>query len=219
MPGVSSSAALSDRFHAALQLAWQVHGTQLRKQTRIPYMAHVMSVGALAMENGADEDVAIAALLHDAVEDSHDGAATEQDIRRRFGPRVADIVLTCSDAIGRPDGHKADWRERKQTYLTHLRDADDDALLVSLCDKLHNVRSVLNDLGEVGTALWQRFTVKDPEQQLWYYESLAAVFSEKFPGRLATAFADDVQRLRAAVEQQAADQPKSDALSRSSSPG
>src|SRR5580693_9033209 len=111
---------LTGRFAAAFALAFAVHGTQMRKKTGIPYMAHVMSVCALALENGADEDVAIAALLHDAVEDSEDGAATLQMIEAQFGSRVARIVLACSDAVAVPGQPKPDWRTRKETYLRHL---------------------------------------------------------------------------------------------------
>ena len=138
---IQTAPPLTGRFAAAFALAWAVHGTQLRKKTGIPYMAHVMSVCALALENGADEDVAIAALLHDAVEDSEDGEATHSVIEEQFGERVARIVMACSDAVAVPGKPKPDWRERKETYLRHLDDeADDDVLLVSACDKVHNAR-------------------------------------------------------------------------------
>ena len=146
----------------------------MRKKTGIPYMAHVMSVCALALENGADEDVAIAALLHDAVEDSEDGEATHQVIDEQFGDRVARIVMACSDAVAVPGKPKPDWRERKETYLRQLADeADSDVLLVSACDKVHNARSIVTDLRTDGDAVWQRFTVTDPHAQLWYYTSVA----------------------------------------------
>src|ERR1039457_1340107 len=177
--------ALTGRFAAAFALAWAVHGTQLRKKTGIPYMAHVMSVAALALEHGADEDVAMAALLHDTVEDSEDGEATREVIEDQFGERVAGIVMACSDAVAVPGKTKPDWRERKETYLHHLEaEADADALLVSACDKVHNARSILADLRSDGDAVWQRFTVSDPKAQLWYYTSVLEVLRRRLPGPL-----------------------------------
>jgi (p)ppGpp synthase/HD superfamily hydrolase len=177
--------ALTGRFAAAFALAWAVHGTQWRKKTGIPYMAHVMSVAALALEHGADEDVAMAALLHDTVEDSEDGEATREVIEDQFGERVAGIVMACSDAVAVPGKPKPDWRERKETYLHHLEaEADADALLVSACDKVHNARSILADLRSDGDAVWQRFTVSDPKAQLWYYTSVLEVLRRRLPGRL-----------------------------------
>jgi (p)ppGpp synthase/HD superfamily hydrolase len=180
-----SATPLTERFPAALALAWRVHGRQMRKKTGIPYMAHVMSVCALALENGADEDVAIAALLHDAVEDSEDGAATLQMIEAQFGSRVARIVLACSDAVAVPGQPKPDWRTRKETYLRHLEaDADADVLLVSACDKVHNASSILADLRIEGDVVWQRFTVSDPHAQLWYYTTVAGILQRRLPGPL-----------------------------------
>jgi (p)ppGpp synthase/HD superfamily hydrolase len=176
---------LTGRFAAAFALAWAVHGNQWRKKTGIPYMAHVMSVAALALENGADEDVAMAALLHDAVEDSEDGEATYSVIEEQFGDRVARIVLACSDAVAVPGKPKPDWRERKEAYLRHLNDdADEDVLLVSACDKVHNARSIVTDLGTDGDQVWQRFTVTDPRAQLWYYTSVAEILQRRLPGPL-----------------------------------
>jgi len=192
--------ALTGRFAAAFALAWAVHGTQLRKKTGIPYMAHVMSVTALALEHGADEDVAIAALLHDAVEDSDDGEATRRVIEDQFGERVARIVMACSDAIAVPGRPKPDWRERKERYLRHLAtDADVDALLVSACDKVHNARSILADLRTEGDIVWARFTVSDPRAQLWYYTSVLAILKRRLPGQLTNELGDIVTALEAQV--------------------
>lgn len=192
--------ALTGRFAAAFALAWAVHGTQWRKKTGIPYMAHVMSVAALALEHGADEDVAIAALLHDAVEDSEDGEATREVIEDQFGERVARIVMTCSDAIAVPGKPKPDWHERKETYLHHLEtDADDDALLVSACDKVHNARSILADLRTEGDAVWQRFTVTDPRAQLWYYTSVLDILRRRLPGALTDELGEIVAAIAARV--------------------
>lgn len=191
---------LTGRFAAAFALAWAVHGTQMRKKTGVPYMAHVMTVCALALENGADEDLAIAALLHDAVEDSEDGYATHQVIEEQFGERVARIVMACSDAVAVPGKPKPEWRERKEAYLRRLADeADRDVLLVSACDKVHNARSIVTDLRTDGDAVWQRFTVTDPNAQLWYYTSVLDILERRLPGPLTVELADLVREIAARV--------------------
>ena len=146
------------RFQRAFALASCVPATQLRKGTRIPYLAQVMSVAALVLEHGNGEDAAIGALLHDAVEDSSDGATTEARIRQEFGNQVADIVMGCSDAVAIAGQQKAPWRERKRKYLEQLaEERDQDVLLVSACDKLHNARAIVADLHMIGPALRDRF--------------------------------------------------------------
>jgi GTP pyrophosphokinase len=191
---------LTRRFAAAFALAWAVHGAQFRKKTGIPYMAHVMSVSALALEHGADEDVAIAALLHDTVEDSDDGAATHAVIQDQFGDRVARIVMACSDAVAVPGQPKPDWYQRKKAYLQHLDvDADQDVLLVSACDKVHNASAILADLRSEGDVVWQRFTVADPKQQLWYYTSVAEILQRRLPGPLTDELGRIVGEITAEV--------------------
>jgi (p)ppGpp synthase/HD superfamily hydrolase len=196
----STAQPLTRRFAAAFALAWAVHGDQFRKKTGIPYMAHVMSVSALAMEHGADEDVAIAALLHDTVEDSEDGAATYSVIEDQFDERVARIVMACSDAVAIPGQPKPDWRDRKERYLEHLdADADEDVLLVSACDKVHNSSSILEDLRTEGAIVWERFTVTDPRQQLWYYTSVAEILQRRLPGPLTDELGRIVEAIAALV--------------------
>jgi (p)ppGpp synthase/HD superfamily hydrolase len=190
---------LTGRFAAAFALAYLVHGQQLRKKTGIPYMAHVMSVSALALEHGADEDVAIAALLHDSVEDSVDGEATHILIQQEFGGRVARIVMACSDAVAVPGKPKPEWRQRKERYLEHLDDADADVLLVSACDKVHNANSILTDLQNEGDLVWQRFTVSDPSQQLWYYTSVAEILQRRLPGAITDHLGEIVREIAALV--------------------
>jgi (p)ppGpp synthase/HD superfamily hydrolase len=169
--------ALSPRFDEAVAYASALHRTQLRKSTRIPYVSHLLSVCALALEAGADEEQAIAALLHDALEDQgHRTSASE--IARRFGDRVARIVVACSDT----DDDYLPWRSRKEEYLEHLESAPEEVLLVSRADKLHNARAILIDLREHGETMWRRFHA-GPAQQLWYYRSLADVFSRRLPGQ------------------------------------
>lgn len=163
---------LTDRYADALQLAWRLHDGQLRKGTTIPYVSHLIAVSSIALEHGANEDEAIAALLHDAVEDAG-GLPTLQMIRQRFGPAVADIVDGCTDAYEEP---KPAWRPRKEAYLAHLAHASPSIRLVSNSDKLHNARSILSDLRVHGPALWDRFTAPKAGT-LWYYRSLVSVFA------------------------------------------
>ncbi len=170
---------LSDRFREAVALACDLHRTQSRKGTQIPYVAHLLGVAALALEHGADEDEAIAALLHDAVEDQG-GAETAAMIRARFGDRVAEIVLSCSDTEVVP---KPPWRARKEAYIAHVAGASKSVRLVSACDKLHNARAILGDYRELGEALWARFS-GGKEGTLWYYRELSAAYAKHGRTRL-----------------------------------
>ncbi len=162
---------LSSRFQEALLYSTQVHATQLRKGTSIPYVSHVLIVTGIVLENGGDEDEAIGALLHDAVEDQG-GEARLADIRARFGARVATIVLGCSDSTVKP---KPPWEERKRRYLEHLRSAPSSERLVSAADKLANARAIVADYRTEGDALWGRFNATR-DQILWYYRELVSAF-------------------------------------------
>ena len=164
---------LTERFEDALRYAAHLHARQKRKGTSIPYVAHLLSVTSLVLENGGDEDQAIAALLHDAVEDQG-GLPTLREIRRLFGERVARIVDGCTDAYVHP---KPPWRKRKEDYLAHLRHAEADVRLVSLADKLHNARSILRDLRRDGPQSLSRFN-GGRSGTLWYYRSLVTIFQE-----------------------------------------
>jgi len=196
----SATPMLSERYNAAFQLASEVHAHQRRKATQIPYLAHVMAVSALVMENGGDEDSAIAGLLHDAVEDADDGEAMLEQIRSRFGERVARIVDECSDTRAIPGRDKPAWKERKEAYLRGLVTADPDTLRVSACDKLHNSRAIVADLNVVGLALFERFSSKDGADQIWYYQTLSDIYSRLLPGPLA----DSVRRVTARMTRDAA---------------
>jgi GTP pyrophosphokinase len=157
-----------------------------------------MSVAALVLEYGGDEDAAISGLLHDAIEDSDDGGRTEARIRGEFGPRVADIVVGCSDAVAVPGEAKAPWRERKERYIRHLAsETDPRVLLVSACDKLHNARSIVADLRAIGVAVWTRFSQRDPAQHLWYYQSLAGCYAGRVPEGLAAELSRVLADMRA----------------------
>lgn len=185
---------LTSRYADALVFTAAAHREQTRKGTDIPYLSHLMSVSALVLEYGGDEDQAIAGLLHDAIEDQG-GVAMEAQIRERFGDRVAQIVRACTDSDVEP---KPPWRARKEAYLATLRDKSDDALLVSQCDKLHNATAILEDARSIGPAIWDRFTGKR-DGTIWYYQSLAAIFAERRPGPLAERFARTVSGMETAA--------------------
>lgn len=193
---------LTPRFEEALVLANTLHRNQRRKGTDIPYVAHLLGVAAIALEIGADEDQAIAALLHDAVEDQG-GQPTLQEIRTRFGERVAAMVEANTD--GEPDvatGAKAPWRERKEAYLAGMAHKNADALLVSLADKTHNARAILDDLAVHGDTLWNRFN-GGRDGSLWYYDALARVFADRLPGPGAERFAAIVTEMHLVAQAQA----------------
>ncbi len=164
---------LTTRFDEALTFASRLHAPQVRKGTTIPYISHLLAVAGLALENGASEDESIAALLHDAAEDQG-RASTREEIRRRFGDAVVKIVEGCTDADVIP---KPPWRERKEKYIAHIRQASPSVRLVSAADKLHNARAILADYRELGEALWDRFNGGE-EGTLWYYRSLVEVFHQ-----------------------------------------
>ena len=161
---------LSPRFNEALVWAADLHADQSRKVSGAPYVSHLLRVAGLALEFGADEDEAIAALLHDAVEDQG-GAPTLEEIRRRFGARVAEIVDGCTDTDQYP---KPPWRGRKEAYLAHLAQASPSVRLVSACDKLDNVRAILTAYRQQGEQLWSLFK-GGRDGTLWYYASVLEI--------------------------------------------
>jgi (p)ppGpp synthase/HD superfamily hydrolase len=178
---------LTDRFERALLYTTHVHGGQVRKGTPVPYVAHLLAVAATVLEYGGDEDLAIAALLHDTAEDQG-GKARLEDVRTRFGERVAHIVEGCSDSLadtGKGE-RKADWGERKHAHVSHLLTADEDTLRIALADKVHNGRAILRDLRnpEIGQKVWDRFS-QPRANTLAYYRRLADVFCERFPPHAA----------------------------------
>jgi (p)ppGpp synthase/HD superfamily hydrolase len=191
----TNAVKLGSRFMRAFEFAAKHHSGQTRKTTSVPYIAHLMGVASLALEFGGDEDIAIAALLHDVVEDCG-GKPMLKKVRRKFGKRVAKIVDGCTDSYGEP---KAPWRERKENYLLHLKDADADTRLVSAADKLNNVRSILSDYREAGEAIWARFN-GGRDGTLWYYRALAKEFQQGKPSRLMNELWGAVVSLEANAE-------------------
>ena len=170
--------ALGARFVAAVEEALRIHAAQARKGTGIPYAAHLLGVASMVLEQeGASEDEAIAALLHDAIEDQPE-LTSFAAIEERFGTAVRDIVEDCTDA---PDHPKPPWRRRKREYLLHLEEAPEPSLRVSLADKLHNARAMVLDAAAGDPAFWSRFNAP-PVAQRWYYTALAEVFQRRLPG-------------------------------------
>lgn len=166
---------LSARFHEAMTYAAELHARQLRKGTEIPYVAHLLAVASIVLEHGGGETEAIAALLHDAIEDQGNDGETRRTIERRFGPEVLAIVEGCTDADGQAGKEKPPWKARKEAYVAHVGSASAATRLVSAADKLHNARSILADLRVHGDALWPRFKA-GRDGSLWYYRALVTAF-------------------------------------------
>jgi (p)ppGpp synthase/HD superfamily hydrolase len=180
---------LSERFDDAVAYANRVHGNQRRKGTEVPYLSHLLAVASLVLEYGGDEEEAIAALLHDAPED-RGGAPILEEIRERFGSRVAGIVEGCSDSLVEDPRQKEPWQFRKERYHEHLRESGDSSvLLVSAADKLHNARATLGDVQRFGPAVWNRFH-STPQQALWNYRELLDTYRASTDPRVRHAVAD-----------------------------
>ena len=178
-----SEIRLGPRFQRAFEFAAKQHSGQTRKASTIPYIAHLMGVASLVFEAGGDEDLAIAALLHDVVEDCG-GAPMLKQIRRRFGSKVAKIVDGCTDAYQIP---KPPWHDRKVSYINRLKKEDDETRLVSAADKLNNVRSILSDYRVIGESVWSRFN-GGRDGTLWYYRTLRDEFMRSTPNRITRDF-------------------------------
>jgi (p)ppGpp synthase/HD superfamily hydrolase len=168
---------LTERYADAVAYAATAHAAQRRKGTDIPYVAHLLAVSGSVLEAGGDEDLAIAGLLHDVVEDQG-GLPRADDVRARFGDRVADIVLGCSDSTVEDRTDKLPYAERKAAHIAHLRDASEDVLLVTAADKLHNVRAIHTDLLIDGPDMLKRFN-GEPQQILAYYRSILEVLESR----------------------------------------
>jgi (p)ppGpp synthase/HD superfamily hydrolase len=171
----TSTPKLTGQFSKALLYAELKHHNQVRKGGDIPYVGHLLTVAGLVINDGGSEAQAIAALLHDAVEDQG-GPATLDEIRANFGDEVARIVDECSDTDEKP---KPPWLDRKRKYIEHLAEVGDDTLLVSVADKLDNARSMLRDYHSHGPSLWERFNRKNPQDHLWYYGELLKAYRSR----------------------------------------
>jgi (p)ppGpp synthase/HD superfamily hydrolase len=185
--------SLSNRFEEALVYAFRLHRDQRRKASDVPYVSHLLAVTSLVIEHGGGEEDAIAALLHDAVEDQG-GAPVLDEIRKRFGDRVAAIVEACSDTDEQP---KPPWRSRKEAHLAQLLQASAAAKLVSAADKVHNARSILADYRQGSEAVWTRFN-GGKEGTLWYYRAALGALREGAPPALLEELErvlDEIDRL------------------------
>lgn len=185
---------LTSRFADAFAFAEALHRAQRRKGTDIPYIVHPMAVASLVLEHGGGEDESIAGLLHDAVEDQG-GLATARVISERFGPRVAQIVLGCTDAIVGAGEAKAPWRTRKSAFIARLARAPASVGLVVACDKLHNLSCLIADVEREGPSTLARFA--QPADFGWYYGGVAEALRPVAPPepvrqlrRLVGRFAD-----------------------------
>jgi len=194
---------LGQRFQKALLFAAQKHSGQARKASTIPYMAHLMAVASLVLEAGGDQDLAIAGLLHDVVEDCG-GEKMLEEVQRRFGARVATIVDGCTDAYVIP---KPAWRDRKRAYISRLKNEDSDTRLVSAADKLNNLRSILSDYREIGESVWSRFH-GGRDGTVWYYRTLLDEFMRDKPNRITRDLELAVNELEAVVNANPSTNPK-----------
>jgi (p)ppGpp synthase/HD superfamily hydrolase len=195
--------ALGERFEAALALAHRVHRQQTRQGTSIPYIAHVLGVTSLVLESGGNDDEAIAAVLHDVLEDvAESGAgltvdALTRDIEERFGSTVLSLVEYLTDTVSRP---KPPWPERKAAHLAALGQAPQSALLIAAADKLHNVRSLIRDYRSAGETLWERFNPEaGRDRTLGYYRAALELFKARLPGGLTEQLEREVIALEGLV--------------------
>jgi (p)ppGpp synthase/HD superfamily hydrolase len=181
--------SLSKKFDDALLYASRLHRDQTRKGSGVPYIAHLLSVSSRVLVAGGSEVQAIAGLLHDAAEDQG-GQATLDDIQKRFGPPVAQIVADCTDSWVEP---KPDWRPRKEAYLSALPSKPAASLLVSLADKVDNAEAILHDYRNYGDDLWGRFT-GGRQGTIWYYRALSTIFVRALPCALTNELSQTVSQ-------------------------
>jgi GTP pyrophosphokinase len=181
---------LTERFTQALTYTHQLHATQIRKGSGVPYISHLLGVASIALEYGANEEEAIAALLHDAIEDQG-GVAIRAEIRHRFGDNVTAIVDGCTDADTNP---KPPWKERKEKYLAHIPTASPSVLLVSCADKIYNARSILKDYRLMGDAVWERFKA-GKEGTLWYNRALVDAFKKTNKNTKIIPLVEELERV------------------------
>lgn len=162
--------SFSSRFDAALAFTARAHARQLRKGTDIPYITHLFHVAWILREYGFDEDVVIAGLLHDVLEDTH---VPKRQVAELFGTRIADIVEGCTE----PDHEWGYWEDRKEDMIALLRKAQPDVKAVACADKLHNLSTIRDALEEIGEGVWRRFG-RGRADQGWYYRGVAQALGE-----------------------------------------
>ena len=192
---------LSGRFTEAIEYARQ-HHTEFRKGTDIPYMAHLLGVAALVMGEAGGrvlvtEDMVLAALLHDVVED-HGGMTRLHEVEQRFGANVARMVEGLSDSFAENQQPKDEWKKRKSEYIERLRHEPDDVLLISAADKLYNAKAILDDFNEIGEAIWERFK-RGADEQLWYFDELLAIYLSRSRNRIVNDLKCVLRELAASI--------------------
>lgn len=181
---------LSDRFADAFTYAFHLHRYQFRKVNAVPYISHLMSVAALVLEDGGSEDEAIAALLHDAVEDQG-GEPIRVEILHRYGSRVAAIVDACTVP---PRAPRQTWKSHKLDYLAQIRNAPPEAQRVILADKLHNLRSLILNLHQTGESIWTSFAANKLDN-LWLHQALADLFEQHIHSSMVAEFRQQLHTL------------------------
>jgi len=188
---------LTERFSSAVEYARQLH-TEYRKGTDVPYMAHLLGVASLVMGEAGGripvtEDMVIAALLHDVVED-HGGMPRLREVEKLFGANVGRMVAGLSDTFADDHNKKEGWEQRKLAYLDRLRGESDDVLLISAADKLYNAKSILDEYRVIGDAVWARFN-RGADKQLGYFNALLAVFRAHPSNKIVDDFERVVREL------------------------
>jgi (p)ppGpp synthase/HD superfamily hydrolase len=189
---------LTGRFTSAVDYARHLH-IERRKGTEIPYMAHLLGVASLVMAEAGHaaipvtEDMVIAALLHDTVED-YGGSVRLEDVRENFGANVARLVEGLTDSFVEDSGNRGPWRQRKEDYVSRLRREPADVQLISAADKLYNAKAILDDYHAIGPKIWDRFKRRRAEQ-LWYFNALLEVFEEAGGGRTVSALRSVITKL------------------------
>ncbi len=191
---MSTVSEITERFRQALDYAARKHAMQTRKASDVPYLSHLLGVCSIVMDNTQDEDVWIAALLHDAIEDQG-GELTATDIEHHFGKRVADLVRGCSEMTAVGDIPRPPWLERKMSYMADLPGSEAAILLISVADKLHNARNVLSDWLRCGDEAYCRFTTGKSGTH-WYYHEIISRYreSKKVPEHLLRELEVTVER-------------------------
>ena len=174
---------LGPKFEEALIFANRIHAQQKRKDSGAPYLAHVLGVTALVLEDGGSEEEAIGALLHDAAEDQG-GEEILAAIREQFGARVEQIVRECSDTLVSP---KPPWKERKEGHLEMLKTALPETIRIMQADKVYNARNLQRSLIDYGSQTWQNFK-GGREGTLWYFRQMHTLLSQTRAGYLMMEF-------------------------------
>lgn len=218
-PAKPESLHLSDRFTRAVDYARTLH-IERRKGSEIPFMAHLLGVASLVMGEAGHvpfavtEDMVIAALLHDTVED-HGGEIRLQDVAHNFGSNVARMVEGLSDTLVEDPNQKEPWEQRKRTYLDRLRTEPADVQLISAADKLYNARAILDDYRKIDAEVWKRFK-RGRDLQLGYFDELVTIFEASGANRIVEELRRVINKLKtiSAGESKTPDPPRSKPRSR-----